>query len=97
MSKLVTMNVRVEVGGRTFSISANDTKVNFRDLTESTTGKFVTDKQAAMLGKIHAQAAATVGKLTLPAEPAPKAAKAAKAPAKAAAKPAPKAKASKKG
>lgn len=94
MSKLIQMNVRLEVGGRTFSISASDGKTNYRDLTESTTGRYVTEKQSAMLGKLAGVIESAVGKLALPAEPAAKAAKPAKG-AKVAAKAAPKGRAKK--
>lgn len=92
MSNIVSMNLRVSVGGRTFSINSDAGKVNYRDLTESRTGKYVTEKQSALLGKLNAAVEAAVGKLALPAEPAPKAAKAAKAAPKGKPGPKPKAK-----
>lgn len=75
---LVSANIRASVGGRVFSINIEGDSVNYRDLTESRTGKFVTEKQKAMLGKVVTAATSAVGKLSLPSEPAAKPAKAAK-------------------
>lgn len=86
MSELISMNARVKVGNRTFSVNVTEGGVNFRDLTESRTGKFVSEKQAKMLDKVINAARTSAGKLTLPVEAKEKAA----APRKAAAKAAPK-------
>jgi len=72
---LVSANVRITVGGRTFSINADGDSVNYRDLTESRTGKFVTEKQKVMLGRVVAPLTGAVAKLSLPTETAPRAAK----------------------
>lgn len=81
MSELISMNARIKVGNRTFSVNVTENSINFRDLTDSRTGKFVTEKQSKMLDKVINAARTSAGKLTLPTETQERTAEPRKAPA----------------
>jgi len=67
---LNSLVLRLTVGGRTFAVKSTSGRVSYRDITDSKTGKFITEKQAKMLDALRERIVKNVESMKLPTEKA---------------------------